>query len=88
MVLGIEANQWVAIFLGIACVAALVIIVVAPWGKIRQERPLSDEAETRLLLGEDPSDIAEQEEENDRAIRAMDPRADIVDLDRERRSSA
>lgn len=88
MVIGLEANQWVAIFLGIACLAALVIIVVAPWRRVRQERPLSDEAETRLLLGEDPSHIAEEEDENERVSRARDARADVVDFDRERRSSA
>jgi hypothetical protein len=88
MVLGLEANQWVAIFVGIACLAALLVIVVAPWGKIRAEPPLSKEAQTRLLLGDKPLDIAEDEERRGPAERPSSPRADVLDLDRERRSSA
>jgi hypothetical protein len=87
MVLGLEANQWVAILLGIACVVALLFIVVAPTRKIRAERPLPDEVESRLLLGDDPAKIAE-EEEKERQRRATEPRAEVLDLDRERRSSA
>jgi hypothetical protein len=87
MVLGLEANQWVAIFLGVACLAALLIIVVAPWHRIRAEKPLPDEVESRLLLGDDPAKIAE-EEERERERRPAEPRADVLDLDRERRSSA
>jgi hypothetical protein len=87
MVLGLEANQWVAILLGIACFAALLIIVVAPWRKVRAEHPLPDEVESRLLLGDDPAKIAE-EEERERARRAAEARADVLDLDPERRSSA
>jgi hypothetical protein len=86
MVLGLETNQWVAILLGVACLAALLIILVAPWRKIRAEKPLPDEVESRLLLGDDPAKIA-AEEERDRESRA-ESRADVVDLDRERRSSA
>ena len=88
MVLGLETNQWVAIGVGIACVVALVIIVVAPWDKIRAERPLSREAQTRLLLGDDPADIAKDEERGERPESPSGPRADVFDLDPERRSSA
>jgi hypothetical protein len=87
MVFGLEANQWVAILLGIACFAALLFIVVAPSRKIRAERPLPDEVESRLLLGDDPARIAE-EEEKERQRHATEPRAEVLDLDRERRSSA
>lgn len=88
MVLGIETNQWVAIIVGIACVAALVVIVVAPWRKVRAEPPLPDEVETRLLLGDKPRDIAEDEDHAKPAEGPSGPRAEIVDLDPERRSSA
>jgi hypothetical protein len=87
MVLGLEANQWVAIIVGIVCVAALVIIVAAPWRRIRAERPLSEEAQTRLLLGDNPADIA-QDEERSEASKPSSPRADVFDLNPERRSSA
>ena len=87
MLLGLEANQWVAIFLGIACLAALLVIVVAPWRRIRAERPLPDEVESRLLLGDDPAKIAKDEDE-DRDKSTSSPRADVVELDPERRSSS
>jgi hypothetical protein len=87
MPFALEANQWVAIFLGAACLVALLIIVVAPWRKVREEPPLRDEVETRLLLGDDPSEIAE-EEESEGAEAPSEPRADVVELDPERRSSA
>jgi hypothetical protein len=87
MVLGLEANQWVAIILGIACLAALLIIVVAPWRRIRAEHPLPDEVESRLLLGDDPANIAMDEDE-ERNKRPSSPRADVVELDPERRSSS
>jgi hypothetical protein len=43
--------------------AVLMLIVIAPWRSIRQEPPLDDEAETRILLGDDPAAIAEEEQE-------------------------
>lgn len=87
MVLGLETNQWVAILLGVACLVALVLIVVAPWRKIRAERPLPHNVESRLLLGDDPAKIAKDEDyERDRP--SSSPRADVVELDPERRSSS
>jgi hypothetical protein len=53
------AVDWVPV-IGIACalsVAGLVLIVVAPWKRVRREPPLDEEVETRLLLGEDPAVI-------------------------------
>jgi hypothetical protein len=88
MVLGLETNQWVAIFVGIACLVALLLIVVAPWRKVRAEKPLSDDVEARLLLGDKPRDIAEDEEKGTPAEGPSGPRADVLDLDPERRSSA
>jgi hypothetical protein len=88
MVLGLETNQWVAILLGITCLAALLIIVVAPWQQVRAERPLPDEVESRLLLGDDPAQIAEEEDESEQAEPPSSPRADVVELDPERRSSS
>lgn len=42
---------------GLALVA-LVLIVVAPWRRVRAERPLPRDVETRLLLGEPPRQVA------------------------------
>jgi hypothetical protein len=85
--LALETNQLVALVLGGVCVAALVIIVVAPWRKIRSEPKIPDEVETRLLLGESPAQIAEEEDETERRESDEGPKAEVFDLDPERRAS-
>jgi hypothetical protein len=88
MYLALETNQWVAILVGVACLGALVVIVVAPWRRIRSEPRISDDVESRLLLGDDPKEIAEEEDEEEVAEGPSSPRAEVLDLDPERRSSA
>ena len=53
------ALDWlpVIVALCVLSVTALVLIVVAPWQRIRQEPPLDEDVETRLLLGEDPAEL-------------------------------
>ena len=87
MYLALETNQWVAILVGVACLAVLVIIVVAPWRPVRAEPPMRDDVEARLLLGEDPKEIALEEDEEE-AEGPSGPRAEIFELDPQRRSSA
>ena len=87
MYLDLETNQWVAILVGVACLGALVVIVVAPWRRIRSEPRMSNDVESRLLLGEDPKEIAEEEDEEE-AEGPSGPRAEVLDLDPERRSSS
>ena len=87
MYLALETNQWVAILVGVACLAVLVVIVVAPWRRIRSEPRIPGDVETRLLLGENPKDIAEEEDEEE-TEGPSGPRADVLDLDPERRSSS
>ncbi|HEV8207808.1 MAG TPA: hypothetical protein VGR04_14085 [Acidimicrobiia bacterium] len=76
-----------AILVGVACLLALVVIVVAPWRRIRSEPRMRGDVETRLLLGDDPKEIAEEEDEEE-AEGPSGPRADVLDLDPERRSPA
>ena len=57
-------------------VAVLVLLVWAPWNSVRKEPPLPDDVETRLLLGEDPDEIAADEDAAER--RAL--RASVIDL--------
>lgn len=38
-------------------VLALVLIIVAPWSRVRNEPPLDEEVETRILLGQSPEEI-------------------------------
>jgi len=87
MYLALETNQWVAILVGVACLGVLVVIVVAPWRRIRSEPRIPDDVESRILLGEDPREIAE-EEDKEKAEGSSGPRAEVFDLDPERRSSA
>jgi hypothetical protein len=87
MYLALETNQWVAILVGVACLGVLVVIVVAPWRRIRSEPRIPNDVETRLLLGENPKEIADEEDE-EIAEGPSGPRADVLDLDPERRSSA
>jgi hypothetical protein len=87
MYLALETNQWVAILVGAACLAAILVIVVAPWRPVRDEPPIRDDVEARLLLGEDPKEIALEEDE-EAAERRPAPRAEVYELDPERRSSA
>lgn len=87
MYLALETNQWVAILVGSACLAALLIIVVAPWRRVRAEPRMRDDVEARLLLGEDPKGIALEEDE-EAAESQTSPRAEVFELDPERRSSA
>jgi hypothetical protein len=87
MYLALHTNQWVAILVGVACLLALVVIVVAPWRRIRSEPRMRGDVETRLLLGDDPKEIAEEEDEEE-AEGPSGPRAEVLDLDPERRSSS
>jgi len=87
MYLALETNQWVAVLVGAACLAALLVIVVAPWRRVREEPRMRDDVEARLLLGEDPKEIALEEDEED-AETLPPPRAEVFELDPERRSSA
>ena len=56
LVLAVDLIPWI---IGLCALSAvvLVLIVVAPSRRIRREPRLSDEVETRLLLGEDPQEL-------------------------------
>ncbi len=59
-VLAIAPVTWIAAVCGLSAFVFL-LIVVAPWRRVRAEsRRLDDEVETRLLLGEDPEELAEE----------------------------
>jgi hypothetical protein len=58
----------VAVVVAIACfvlaVVALVLIIWAPWRSVRDEPPLDPDIEARLLLHEDPDQIAQTADAN------------------------
>ena len=61
-------------------VVVLVLLVWAPWKSVRNEPPLPDDVETRLLLGEDPAQIAADQD----AAEARGRRTSVVDLSLDR----
>jgi hypothetical protein len=48
------------VVLGATVFVVVVFIVIAPWRTIRQEPPIPEEAETRLLLGEDFAHVEDE----------------------------
>lgn len=62
----LAVETWIAVAVVLVSVSALllVLIVVAPWRSVRQEPPLDDAIASRILLGEDPAAIAEEEKED------------------------
>jgi hypothetical protein len=71
------AANWVPWIVGLCIVSlgVLILILVAPWKSVRSERALDEEAETRLLLGEDPEQI-----ERDLEAREAERRAGVSEL--------
>jgi len=53
-------SGWIFGILGICAlsVVGLLVILIAPWRSVRSEHRLPRDVETRLLLGEDPDEIA------------------------------
>ncbi|MGH9016007.1 MAG: hypothetical protein ACRDZ1_19000 [Acidimicrobiia bacterium] len=68
-------NSWLAtaIALAVTSLVVLLVIVIAPSRAVREEPPLDDTIETRLLLGEDPAEIAEDEDTEDDEARVDEP---------------
>jgi hypothetical protein len=79
-VLAVDAGIALAGVLFVLGVVVLVLLVWAPWKSVRREPPLPDDVETRLLLGEDPEQIAADEDAAEQRSR----RATVVDLSVER----
>jgi hypothetical protein len=71
------AFDWVPwiVALCVLSVVVLILIVVAPWKRVRSETGIDDEAETRLLLGDDPEEI-----DRDLAAREAERRAHVADF--------
>ncbi|HUF84349.1 MAG TPA: hypothetical protein VMQ81_07140 [Acidimicrobiia bacterium] len=64
----LAVETWIAVAVVLAATSAfvLLLIVVAPWRSVRQEPPLDDAVESRILLGEDPEVIEEEIEEEEK----------------------
>ncbi len=52
MVLGLSAGSTALLCFGVAVFIIVVVLVIAPWKRVRSEPPLPEDVETRLLLGE------------------------------------
>jgi hypothetical protein len=81
-ILGLDWVPWI-VALCVLSVVVLVLIIVAPWKRVRDEHGLDDETETRLLLGEDPEkidrDLAEREAERRAHVADFRPRSTADD---------
>ena len=64
----------VVIIVGLALVT-LIAIIVAPSRRVRAERPLPSDVETRVLLGESPQEIAAAMEAREEAAPRISPPA-------------
>jgi hypothetical protein len=72
----LAVETWIAVAIVLATMSAfvLLLIVVAPWRSVREEPPLDDAIESRILLGEDPAVIEEElEEEQEEAEAEEEP---------------
>ena len=78
--LAVDAALVIAGLAFVLGIALLVLLILAPWKSVRDEPPLDDDIETRLLLGEDPEKVAA---DADAADRARVRRAPVYDLERE-----
>jgi len=74
----ITVITWIAVVCG-ASLVILLLIVLAPWPRVRDEsRRLDPEVETRLMLHEDPETLAEELDE-------ADPPPPVAELRRDER---
>ncbi len=80
--LSFVAVDWLPWIVGFCVLSAVVLllIVIAPWKKVRDDSGIDDEIEARLLLGEDPDeidrDIAAREAERRSRVAELRPRDD------------
>lgn len=75
MTLAVDAAVlWVGL-VGVIVAVVAIVVIVAPWKGVRDEHPLPDDVETRLLLGEDPEVVAADVD------RADDGGAAVVPID-------
>lgn len=56
-------------------ITALVLIVVAPWRRVRAEPPLPPEVQARLLMGDAPSEVAAELDDEPEHLRVANPAA-------------
>jgi hypothetical protein len=88
LTLAIHTAVLVASLLGVACIIALVLIIVAPWKRVRAEPPIPDDVEARLLLGERAEEIVEEEVEEEEEAREHREGGEIFDFDPQRPKSS
>jgi len=83
---GVHVVIWMLGGIAALSVIALLVIVIAPWGRIRDEPALPEDVEARLLLGDSPDAIAEDVDA--RAAAAPPPPVDISRRQRDADGSA
>lgn len=84
MTLALNNGVMLAVVLALACGVVIALIVIAPWKRVRQEPPIPEAVETRLLLGEDPAKIVDEEIEEEEEAREQRDGGEVFDLDPQR----
>ena len=62
------AVDWAPLVGGLAGVFAVgitLVVIAAPWRRVREEPPLDDDVQARLMLGDDPEEIERDLEDED-----------------------
>jgi hypothetical protein len=54
--LALALGPAVLVVVALASLTLVVLVVIAPWRPVRDEPPLDEDTETRLLLQDDPDD--------------------------------
>lgn len=76
MILALSAGAVALLCFGVAVLIIVVVLIIAPWKRVRSEPPLPEDVETRLLLGETFAQV--DAETNPSAPTSMPP---VVNLD-------
>lgn len=78
--LALDWVPWI-VALCVLSVVLLLLIVIAPWKRVRADSGIDDEVEARLLLGEDPDvidrDIAAREAARRERVADFRPRDEV-----------
>jgi hypothetical protein len=70
----VDAPLLAVIIVGLALLT-LILIIVAPWRRVRAERPLPSDLEARVLLGETPREIDASDDVRDESASEHSPPA-------------
>jgi hypothetical protein len=63
--LAVDWEPLVGVAAALFAVGIVLVVIAAPWRRVREEPPLDDDVQARLMLGEDPEEIERDLEEEE-----------------------